>query len=74
MSENNVEMVAVSSSNIAAIGHNAEQARLHVQFNSGATWVYLGVERETYEQMLKAESVGKFFNAVIKPHYAAEQV
>ena len=70
----NVKMVAVNSSNIAQIGHDAEWARLHVQFKNGATWVYQGVESETYEQMLKAESVGKFFNAVIKPHYAAEQV
>ena len=69
-----IEMVAVSSSNIAAIGHDAEMARLYVRFNNGAEWRYLGVEVETFQAMQKAESVGKFFNAFIKPSYAAEVV
>ena len=70
----NVEMKPVSSSNVSSVGYDADQARLYVEFTSGATYLYRGVERETYNALLAAESIGKFLAAQIKGKYAYEQV
>jgi len=69
-----VEMMPVSSSNVSAVGYDAEFARLFVEFTSGATYRYDGVEKDLYETLLKAESVGKFLNANIKGNYATTKV
>jgi hypothetical protein len=69
-----MEMKPVTSSNIAAIGHDGNA--LHVQFKSGAgaTHKYIGVPPELHEAMLTAPSVGKFFHKNIKGQYPEEKV
>ena len=69
-----VEMVPVSSSNVAAVGYDAEFARLFVEFTNGATYRYDGVEWGEYDTLLKAESVGRYLNANIKGNYATTKV
>src|SRR3954468_7369322 len=39
---------------------------LVVVFNSGLAYEYVGVLYKTFKQMIKAESVGKFFDANVK--------
>ena len=69
-----VEMQRVESSNVWAVGYDAEFARLFVEFTNGATYRYDGVEKDLYETLLNAESVGKFLNANIKDRYATTKV
>lgn len=69
-----IEMVSVSSSNIAAIGYDVEFARLFVEFTSGGTYRYDGVEWGEYDALLRAESVGKYLHANIKGKYATTKV
>lgn len=69
-----VTMIPVTSSNIQAIGHIADQLRLFVTFKSGQTWEYAGVSADVFNQMLNAESVGKFFSASIRGHYEGKPV
>ena len=57
------------SSNIREYSHNLEENILTVTFKYGASYNYLGVPRKKFEAMKAAESVGKFLNAEIKPHY-----
>lgn len=52
------------SSQIAAIGHEGET--LAVQFHSGAVYHYEGVNEETYQSFLSADSAGKFFGQTIR--------
>lgn len=63
------EMLRVESTLISAIGHDAENKVLHVEFKDGAKWEYAEVDAETFDRMRNAESVGKFFHAEIKPHH-----
>lgn len=69
-----VEMQRVESSNVWAVGYDAEFARLFVEFTTGATYRYDGVEKDVYESLMAAESVGKFLNANIKERYATTKV
>jgi len=61
-----MQMQPVSSSQIAAVGYDAGERVLGVQFHRGARYDYAGVPREVYEGLIAAESVGKYFGANIK--------
>lgn len=69
-----MDLTPVTSSNVAAVGHDPKTATLRVRFNNGRTYDYAGVPANVAAQMMAAESVGKFLNSVIKPAYAATQV
>ena len=61
-------MPLVVSSNINSVSYS--EKGLTVVFKSGKEYLYPGVPKLLYEQMLDADSVGKFFNAEIKPNYS----
>ena len=62
-------MQPVKSSNVKAVGHDADTNTLGVQFNSGATYHYHDVPAEKHAALLKSESIGKFIGTDIKPHH-----
>lgn len=70
--EYKMEMKAVSSSNIAAVGFDG--GTLRVQFTNGAQYDYSGVSEELYNQLMAAESIGRFFNQNIKGSYPFQKV
>lgn len=63
----------VKSSNIKRVRHNHDSNKdfklMDVEFNSGQVYRYQAVPLETYTELLKAESVGKFINQNIKGNY-----
>jgi hypothetical protein len=61
-----VEMVPVSSSAVKAVGYDEHKRELHVQFASGARYVYEGVPPEKHQALRDAASIGKFVNAHVK--------
>lgn len=65
-----IRLAAVKSSQIAAIGHDPGTNTLRVQFNgAGSTYDYANVPAAVHGEMLKAESIGKFFGAKVKGVY-----
>lgn len=62
-----MQYTKVVSSNVDEIAHDGHD--LFVRFKNGGLYKYRGVPRSVFERMLKAESVGKFLNAEVKPHY-----
>lgn len=55
------ELKPVASSNVAAVGYDGVTRTLAVQFKGGAkVYHYKDVPPETYAELSKAESVGKF--------------
>jgi KTSC domain len=60
----------VSSSMIASVGYAARTRTLEIEFLSGRIYQYLDVDRNTYEALLRAPSLGTFFNAHIKDEYS----
>lgn len=75
-----IELRAVESSQIKAVGYDADARTLAVTFNygAGAIYHYADVAPETYEAFIKSESLGSFFGKNIKAlpfkKYPAEQV
>jgi len=64
-----MERVAVSSSNLASVGYDAESQILEIEFHNGGVYQYAGVPEEVYEGLLSADSQGKYFHANIKNNY-----
>jgi hypothetical protein len=56
----------VSSTQIKEIGYDEKTSTLEIEFHRGNVYQYHPITKEGYEQMMKAESPGKFFHANIK--------
>lgn len=62
------ELVKIStSSNVEAIGFDNDT--ILVQFKGGGIYEYRKTKKDLYEDLKKAESVGKFLNSKIKGSY-----
>ena len=64
-----IERIKVDSSNILAIGYSEKDRELVIDFKGGTTYFYGGVDKGTYEELLNAESKGKYFHKNIKGNY-----
>lgn len=69
----------VVSSNLAAVGYNADDLLLEVQFldregKAGAVYEYRQVPPQVHRALMQAESKGQFFNAQIKDRYPFRKV
>ena len=61
-----IDMTPVSSSNIAAVGYDADSRELTIEFNSGDVYIYDGIDPMSYESLMQAPSVGSFFYRFIR--------
>jgi hypothetical protein len=59
-------MKECNSSQVRRHGHCAATNTLSVEFASGGTYHYHGVNPQQYEELCKAESVGKHLHANVK--------
>lgn len=64
-----MNMTAVSSSNIEAVGYSPIDKLLQVEFKNGTTYQYEGVPANIAQGLVDASSVGQFFNANVKDSY-----
>jgi len=64
-----MDMINVDSSNISAVGYDAESSTLQVEFNNGATYQYFDVPERLFEGLRDADSVGKYLAVNIKGSY-----
>jgi hypothetical protein len=60
------KMKSVVSSNILEVGHDPEKSHLFIRFKAGSTYRYDGVSTGMYQDMLAAESIGRYHAQVIK--------
>jgi hypothetical protein len=64
------DMHYVDSSSIEAIGYDPNIQELHVRFlQSGETYVYYNVEQWVFEEFMRVDSKGQYFNSNIKIRY-----
>ena len=64
-----MDRIAVSSSNLAAVGFDPESSTLEVEFLDGALYQYFDVSESEYSTLMGSESVGKYFSANIRSSY-----
>jgi hypothetical protein len=65
-----VPMIAVISSNVAAIGYDRLAEDLYVRFHHAhRLYVYAGVRPWVYEEFLRAPSKGQFLMSEVRGRY-----
>ncbi|MBA7552008.1 hypothetical protein ES705_44559 [subsurface metagenome] len=69
-----MERLAVVSSNIESIGYDAANEVLEVEFRGGAVYQYSGVPKDVYNELMEAESVGRYLSSHIKGIYTCERI
>jgi len=65
--------VAVRSSSLAQLAYDQRQEILQVEFCDGTMYQYASVPIHIYDELLRADSKGAFFNSCIRsrfPHVA----
>lgn len=81
-----MEMIDVKSSNIAAVGWEAdadeesdvegallETGTLAIRFNNGSLYEYADVPESTYDELRNSDSVGAYFHQAIRNVYVGVQ-
>lgn len=63
------EMESVVSSNVAAIGYDADAEEVYVEFIESGLYAYSGVSLPVFQDFQAAPSKGGFVNQVLKPGY-----
>ena len=66
---NNMNLIPVKSSSIAAIGYDPDSLTLRLAFRSGGIYDYYGVPPQIADQFLHAASKGKYYSMFIKGHF-----
>ena len=64
-----MELTRVESSMIYAVGYDEDTQTLEIVFNSGGIYRYADVPPEEYEDLLNADSKGRYFLAHIRDVY-----
>ena len=66
-----VDAVAVESSALAKVAYDSQRAILLVEFRNGSVYQYRTVPQQVYQDLLRADSTGVYFNRHIRtifPH------
>ena len=60
----------IESSSISDVTYQPKSSNLYVTFKrDNKTYLYEGVQQEVYDEFMKADSKGIYFNNLIQPHY-----
>lgn len=69
-----MERKRVNASTIRAVGYDAGQQLLEIEFTSGSIVQYSGVSPEVHRRFLSAPSPGSFFQDQIDENFPAQRV
>jgi hypothetical protein len=61
--------IPVSSSNISSVGFDTDTQTLEIEFTNGNIYQYFDVPFTIYEELMQAESKGRFLSSQIKGVY-----
>ena len=59
----------IESTSLVSVGYDPSQKVLEVEFHGGRVYRYFGVPRRRYQELLEADSAGRFLNTRIKGFY-----
>ena len=66
---NQAEKLWPSSKNVHRTSYNSEEQVLEVEFKNKKTYCYSGFSPEKWEELLKAESIGKYVQSELVGKY-----
>lgn len=64
----------VESSNIESIGYDSKSQTLEIEFLNGSIYQYFDVQHHIYDELMNADSHGKYLAAYIKGNYRYSKV
>lgn len=64
----------VESSNLASVGYDADNKILEIEFNHGGVYQYFDVPQDVYDELMSADSHGKYFVHNIKNNYRYQKI
>lgn len=64
----------VNSSEFRSIGYEESTSTLETEYRSGDVYRYFDVPARLVLDMLESDSIGRFFNAHIRPSFSYKQV
>ena len=64
----------VESSNIESIGYDSKSQTLEIEFLNGSLYQYFDVPEHVFNELMAADSHGKYLNANIKGIYRFSKV
>ena len=67
-----MKMFPVNSSNLSSVGY--ENGTLYVSFHGGRLYSYSGVPYSVFQELMSADSHGKYFAANIRNTYPYERL
>lgn len=62
---------AVDSTTMRSVGYDSAQQILQIEFTSGVVYQYLDVPVAVFDELMAAESKGRYFNQEIRDDYTA---
>jgi len=65
----NMKHMKVDSSDIVSVGYDSDVKILEVIFYGGRTYQYANVPINVYEELMRAPSIGSYFNTHIRDAY-----
>ncbi|MDP3881101.1 MAG: KTSC domain-containing protein [bacterium] len=69
-----MEREIIQSSDIRSVGYDDETSILEVEFKSGNVYQYVNVPEHVYDELMKSESKGRYFNSEIRDRYPNSKI
>jgi len=66
--------VPVESRAVASVGYDAEHATLEIEFADGDVYQYFAVPRRVHQELLAADSIGRYFQSHIRDQYGYQRI
>lgn len=64
----------VDSSNLASVGFYNDRNVLEIEFRNGRVYQYSDVPEHIFQEILKAESKGQYFNQLIRDRFVYKRI
>lgn len=61
-----MDRVPVNSTQLTSIGYDQVTSTLEVEFRKGGVYQYFDVSPQTHRQLMTAQSIGTYFNDMIR--------
>lgn len=66
--------IDVSSTNLSRVRYDESSLTLEIEFQGGRVYQYFDVPKQIFEELLRADSKGRFFHGQIKGQYRYARV
>ncbi|HEX9013035.1 MAG TPA: KTSC domain-containing protein [Anaerolineaceae bacterium] len=69
-----MERQPITSSSLRSVGYDQETKTLEIEFQTGKVYTYSEVPRKIYDDLMKAESRGQYFNHNIRDQFSGRRL